>query len=119
MFVMPSLYKGNINDIIMIKQPPDFEDVNHPQKVCLLRKALYSLKQAPRSWYVKFMNFFINIRFLNNHRDSSLFNLDCNSKQVWILVYVDDLIFISNCIHTVNSIIKLFVLNSNAEILAY
>lgn len=102
--VCNAFLNDNINETIMIKQPPGFEDVNHPQKVCLLRKALYGLKQVPRSWYAKLTN---------------LFTLNRNSKQVWIIVYVDDLIFTSNCIHAVNSITKLVLNNSNVEILAF
>lgn len=39
----------------------------------------------------------IDTGFDNSHSESSLFTLDRNSKKVWLLVYVDDLIFIDNC----------------------
>lgn len=91
----------------MVKQPSRIADTNYLNEVCLLKKALYGLKQAPRSWYAKLTNFLIDIGFANSDSYSSLFTLNHNSTQVWLLVYVDDLIFANNCIHTINCVISL------------
>lgn len=34
-----------------MSQPPGFVDSTKPDHVCLLKKSLYSLKQAPRTWF--------------------------------------------------------------------
>ncbi|GJY88126.1 retrovirus-related pol polyprotein from transposon TNT 1-94 [Tanacetum coccineum] len=38
---------------VYAKQPPGFESSEFPNYVCKLEKALYRLKQAPRTWYLK------------------------------------------------------------------
>jgi Reverse transcriptase (RNA-dependent DNA polymerase) len=43
----------DIKKIIYMTQPPGFIDQLHPHKVCLLKKALYGLKYAPRAWFHK------------------------------------------------------------------
>lgn len=76
-------------------------------KYVLLKKTLYDIKQTLSPWCAKLTSFLFDLGFINNHRDSSLFTLNQNFKQVWLLIYVDDLIFTSNCINTLNSIINL------------
>jgi hypothetical protein len=40
---------GYINEKVYIEQPPSFEDDKKPDHVYKLKKALYSLKQAPKA----------------------------------------------------------------------
>jgi hypothetical protein len=40
---------GYINEEVYIEQPPSFEDDKKPDHVYKLKKALYSLKQAPKA----------------------------------------------------------------------
>lgn len=44
---------GDINKTLLMCQSLRFEDAENPKKLCLLKKALYDLKQAPHSWYAK------------------------------------------------------------------
>ncbi|CAA7024021.1 unnamed protein product [Microthlaspi erraticum] len=39
---------GHLDEFIVMDQPDGFVDKNHPDKVCLLKKSLYGLKQSPR-----------------------------------------------------------------------
>ncbi|GJS03686.1 retrovirus-related pol polyprotein from transposon TNT 1-94 [Tanacetum coccineum] len=48
---------------VYVAQPEGFVDPDHPEKVYLLRKALYGLKKAPRAWYDKLSNFLISKGF--------------------------------------------------------
>lgn len=38
-------------EIVYMHQPLGFKDLDRPNHVCLLRKSLYGLTQAPRAWY--------------------------------------------------------------------
>ncbi|GJS57194.1 reverse transcriptase domain-containing protein [Tanacetum coccineum] len=42
---------------VYVAQPEGFVDLDHLEKVYLLRKALYGLKQASRAWYDELSNF--------------------------------------------------------------
>ncbi|GJS07131.1 retrovirus-related pol polyprotein from transposon TNT 1-94 [Tanacetum coccineum] len=41
----------------------EFVDPDHPEKVYLMRKALYGLKPAPRTWYDELSNFLMSKAF--------------------------------------------------------
>lgn len=41
---------GFIAEDIYMEQPSGYIDPNYPNHVCHLRKAIYSLRQAPRVW---------------------------------------------------------------------
>lgn len=42
---------GDVKVPIYMSQPLGFVDKTRPSHVCLLRKSLYGLRQAPREWY--------------------------------------------------------------------
>jgi len=65
-----------------------------PDMVWRLRRPLYGLKQAPRQWHAKIKGVLLSLGFKPTHGDASMF-----LKQeggIWILVYVDDLMLVSN-----------------------
>ncbi|GJW73085.1 retrovirus-related pol polyprotein from transposon TNT 1-94 [Tanacetum coccineum] len=41
---------GNLKETIYMRQQPSFKEETS-NKVCLLKKSLYDLKQSPRQWY--------------------------------------------------------------------
>nr|GEV98269.1 retrovirus-related Pol polyprotein from transposon TNT 1-94 [Tanacetum cinerariifolium] len=49
--------KGPLKEEVYVAQPDGFVDLDHPEKVYRLRKALYGLKKAPKEWYDKFSKF--------------------------------------------------------------
>ena len=48
MDVKCAFLNGIINEEVYVEQPPRFEDHQHPNHVCKLKRALYGLKQAPK-----------------------------------------------------------------------
>ncbi|OMO58794.1 hypothetical protein CCACVL1_25353 [Corchorus capsularis] len=50
---------GHFTDDVYMRQPPGFVNSTHPHHICKLRKAIYSLKQAPRAWYQELRSFLI------------------------------------------------------------
>jgi len=51
MDVKSTFLNGLLDEEVYISQPPDFKDLEHPDHVFKLNRALHSLKQPPRTWY--------------------------------------------------------------------
>ncbi|XP_019173407.1 PREDICTED: uncharacterized protein LOC109168982 [Ipomoea nil] len=75
-----------------MKQPLGYEDLAHPDHVCLLQRSLYGLKQAPREWFKRLHDFLLSAGFSSSKTDVSLFYYISIGSQVFLLVYVDDII---------------------------
>lgn len=73
---------------VYVELPYGFED-EHPRMVCLLLKALYSLKQAPLLQYTEFTAFIKKNGFNPFLSDAYIFR---NSGGTIIVVYVDNLL---------------------------
>lgn len=64
---------GEIKETVYMHQPLGFRDSTHPDYVCLLKKSLYGLNQAPRAWYQHFADFVATIGFTHKTSYHSLF----------------------------------------------
>ena len=47
------------DEVIYMRQPPDYASRDHPNQVCRLLKTLYGLKQSGRRWYQKLVNILV------------------------------------------------------------
>lgn len=81
---------GNLNETIYMKQPQGF-DGDH-SKVCLLKKSIYGLKQAARSWNTALHKVLIDAGFQQSYNDPCLYSNKIAGKFCYVIVYVDDLI---------------------------
>ncbi|KAI0507666.1 hypothetical protein KFK09_013793 [Dendrobium nobile] len=79
-----------------MRQPKGFEDSLHPNLVCLLRKAIYGLRWAPRQWYTTFSSYLIQLGFQHSKSDPSLLTLRKGHTQIYLLVYVEDILITGN-----------------------
>jgi hypothetical protein len=41
---------GKLSEPVYMAQPPGFEDPDHPDWVCEVKRSIYGLKQSPREW---------------------------------------------------------------------
>jgi hypothetical protein len=82
-----------IKEEVYVEQPPGFEDDMYPNHVYKLSKALYELKQAPRSWYEYLRYFLIANAFKVGKADPTLFTKTCDGDLFVCQIYVDDIIF--------------------------
>lgn len=67
-------------------------DPARPHYVCKLHKALYGLKQAPRAWFHRISTFLISFGFIQSRADASLFIYHHGAHQLFLLLYVDDIV---------------------------
>ncbi|GKC86312.1 gag-pol polyprotein, partial [Tanacetum coccineum] len=63
MDVKTAFLNGPLKEEVYVAQPDEFVDPDHPEKVYLLRKAIYGLKQALKAWYDELSNFLISKGF--------------------------------------------------------
>jgi len=82
---------GNLSDCeIYTKQPPGAEDGS--KRVCKLLKSLYGLKQAPLVWFNLLTSTLEEMGFRPLDTDWAV--LRHKKKEVYILVYVDDILLL-------------------------
>ena len=73
MDVKITFLNGDLKEEVYVKQSLGFEDVERPNYVFKLNKALYSLKQAPKAWYENFSKFLLANGFKRGKIDNTLF----------------------------------------------
>jgi hypothetical protein len=84
---------GDLKEEVYLVQPEGFFKKGQENIVCRLRKALYGLKHAPISWYVKIDSFFYQKGFVKSKSDPNLYiKKDEDGNVSLISLYVDDLI---------------------------
>ena len=54
MDVKTAFLNGNITEDVYMMHPEGFVDPKNAGKVCKLQKSIYGLKQASRSWNIRF-----------------------------------------------------------------
>lgn len=81
----------DLTEEVYMKPPPRFRP-NEPNMVCRLKKSLYGLKQASRCWFKKFKGALLGYGFTQSYSDYSMFYLRKEGSEIYVLVYVDDLI---------------------------
>lgn len=83
---------GKLKELIYMRQPPGYEDGDKPNLVCQLKKSLYGLKQAARSWNEEINDILIGIGFHQSNADACLYSKHESDGWVYLLIYVDDMI---------------------------
>lgn len=81
---------GDIAELLYMEQPEGFVDKDHPDYVCLLRKALYGLKHASRNWNHKFNQFLLQFGFTISDADPCAYYSSQGAQIIILLIYVDD-----------------------------
>lgn len=84
---------GNINEDIYMT-PPEGLCIQE-NLVCKLKKSLYGLKQAPRCWNQKFDSVLKRFGFTNSHSDKCVYTGELDEIKVYLILYVDDGLIIS------------------------
>ena len=72
----------------------------HPNKVCKLLKSIYGLKQASRSWNLRFNEKIKEFGFSQNQDEPCVYMKTSENKVVFLILYVDDILLIGNHIPT-------------------
>lgn len=80
---------GSLEEDIYMRQPHGFESSQHSTYICKLKKSIYGLKQAHRSWYTQLTTYLTSIGSVKSNSSSIIFHN--GGVTVYILLYVDDI----------------------------
>jgi len=85
---------------IFVEMPHGFEQYKGKvQMICLLKRALYGLKQSPLLWYEELSKFLYSMDLKPCISDPCLF---LHPSGAYILVYVDDLLLMAKSLELIN-----------------
>ncbi|GJX00211.1 retrovirus-related pol polyprotein from transposon TNT 1-94 [Tanacetum coccineum] len=93
MDVKTAFLDGNLREEVYVSQPDGFVDLDNPNHVYKLKKALYGLKRAPRAWYDMLSSFLLSQDFSKGSVDPTLFICREGKELLLVQIYVDDIIF--------------------------
>ena len=75
-----------VEEEVHMEQPLRFETHDRKTHVCRLKKALYDLKQAPKTWYGRINSFLMSLGFTKSKADSNLYFKVVDGDQVILLL---------------------------------
>ncbi|CAI7854576.1 unnamed protein product, partial [Closterium sp. NIES-54] len=88
--------QGSLHEEIWLRRPPGFTGTFPPGTQWSLRRPVYDLHQAPREWHNTLRTTLAALGFAPSTADPSLFlRIDSSLPPFYILVNVDDLIFVT------------------------
>jgi hypothetical protein len=97
---------GFLSEDVYMQQPPGFDDPRYPSHACKLQHSLYGLKQSPRAWYARLSDRLAQLGFVPSKADMSLFVFHHDGVQVFMLVYVDDIVIAGSTPAAVDHLVR-------------
>jgi hypothetical protein len=96
MDVKTAFLNGNLIEDVSMTQPEGFVDPTNVGKVCKLQKSIYGLKQASRSWNLRFNDVIKGFGFIQSEEEHCVYKKASGSCVVFLILYVDDILLIGN-----------------------
>ncbi|RVX02180.1 Retrovirus-related Pol polyprotein from transposon TNT 1-94 [Vitis vinifera] len=104
MDVKTAFLNGSLDECIYMKQPEGFITYGQEHLLCKLNRSIYGLKQASRSWNTCFDQTIKTFGFDQCHDESCVYKKWNGKKVVFLVLYVDDILLIGNCISMLTSV---------------
>lgn len=103
--VKTAFLNGDLEETIYMDQPKGYVIPKYKDKVCLLKKSLYGLKQSPRQWNKRFDEFMNSISFIRSKFDSCVYiKKEGDQDKSFLLLYVDDILIASKNRSVINTL---------------
>ena len=109
MDVKTTFLNGYLDESIYMMQPEGFIVEGQEQKVCKLLRSIYGLKQALRSWNLRFDEMIKTFGFEQNVDEPFVYKYIKETKVVFLVLYVDDILLIGNDIRLLSDVKKWLV----------
>ncbi|MES7295869.1 reverse transcriptase domain-containing protein, partial [Cutibacterium acnes] len=99
------LRPSTLNPKVLIeRKEQDKIDPKNAGKVCKLHKSIYGLKQASRSWNLRFDEAVKQFGFIKNEEESCVYKKTSGSKIAFLVLYVDDILLLGNDVPLLQSV---------------
>ena len=104
MDVKTAFLNGRLLEDVYMTQPEGFVDPKNPNKVCKLQRSIYGLKQASRSWNLRFDELVKEFGFIKNEDEPCVYKKISGSIVLFLILYVDDILLIGNDIPALKTV---------------
>ncbi|KAK0576062.1 hypothetical protein LWI29_011265 [Acer saccharum] len=104
MDIKTAFLNGSLDESIYMMQPEGFIEKGQMEKVCKLQKSIYGLKQASRSWNIRFDQAVKGFGFIQNPDEPCVYKRIKGDKLVFLILYVDDILLIGNDVGVLTSV---------------
>jgi hypothetical protein len=93
MDVKNAFLHGDLSKEIYMEQPQGF--MQDSSLACRLKKSLYGLKQALKTWYAKMDSYLLSQNFVHCKSNLNVYMLEMVDSLLLLVLYVDDLLITS------------------------
>ena len=104
MDVKTAFLNGFLEEEVYMSQSEGFVLETKTNQVCKLKKSIYGLKQASRSWNIRFDKTVKEFDFIRNEDEPCVYKKTSGSAIVFLVLYVDDILLIGNDIPMLQSV---------------
>ncbi|KAK8619616.1 hypothetical protein V6N13_135898 [Hibiscus sabdariffa] len=104
MDVKTAFLNEKLEEDVYMTQLEGFVTPENAGKVCKLQRSIYELKQASRSWNLRFNEAIQEFGFIRNEDEPCVYKKFSGSIVSFLILYVDDILIIGNDIPTLQSI---------------
>ena len=101
--VKSAFLNGFVDEEIYVEQPDGVVAPGKEDYVCLLRKALYGLKKAPRAWYETMDKHLTKLGFVRNQSEATLYVKTDDVQLLIVSLYVGDMLVTGNQLELIQS----------------
>ncbi|KAM1524601.1 hypothetical protein ACFX10_009184 [Malus domestica] len=96
MDVKTAFLNSYVEEELYMTQPEGFVSKSEKTKVCKLQRSIYGLKQASRSWNIRFDTEIKTFGFTQNEDDNCVYQKVVGDAVVFLVLYVDDILLFGN-----------------------
>ena len=108
MDVKTAFLNGNLEEEIYMMQLEGFIAKNQKHMVCKLKISIYGLKQASKSWNIKFDQAIKSFGFEQNLDEPCVYKKHRDKVVMFLVLYIDDILLIGNDVR-VMSLVKVWL----------
>ena len=104
MDVKTTFLNGSLEEDIYMQQPEGFIARGQEHMACKLQRSIYGLKQASRTWNIRFDQDITLYDFEKSPDEPCVYKRIQGIKVVFLVLYVDDILLIGNDIEVLSSV---------------